>query len=116
MLETERFLIDAQRGLEDGSILFISTAGLDTAAFYLWPRAQGRRPELLLKTEFAKDSPIVSKDGKWVAYQSSESGRMEIYVAAFPTFTEKRQVSKDGRRRGALAKRWEGTLLSESRR
>jgi Tol biopolymer transport system component/DNA-binding winged helix-turn-helix (wHTH) protein len=86
----------AQQWLEDGSILFISTAGSDTTAFYLWPRAQGRRPELLLKTDFAKDSPIVSKDGKWVAYQSSESGRMEIYVAAFPTFTEKRQVSKDG--------------------
>ena len=86
----------AQQWLEDGSILFLSTAGSDTSAFYLWPRAQGRKPELLLKTEFAKDSPIVSKDGKWVAYQSNESGRMEIYVAAFPTFIEKRQVSKDG--------------------
>jgi hypothetical protein len=33
-----------------------------------------------------------------VAYQSTESGRLEVYVAAFPTFTEKRQVSKDGGR------------------
>jgi Tol biopolymer transport system component/DNA-binding winged helix-turn-helix (wHTH) protein len=86
----------AQQWLENGSILFQSTAGSDTTAFYLWPRAGGRKPELLLKTEFAKGSPIVSKDGKWVAYHSNESGRMEIYVAAFPTFTEKRQVSKDG--------------------
>ncbi len=86
----------AQQWLENGSILFISTAGSDTTAFYLWPRAEGRKPQLLLKTEFDKDSPIVSKDGKWVAYQSNESGRTEIYVAAFPTFAEKRQVSKDG--------------------
>jgi len=29
---------------------------------------------------FAKFSP----DGRWVAYQADESGRFEIYVAAFP--------------------------------
>jgi Tol biopolymer transport system component len=80
----------------DGSILFSSSAGSDSAAFYLWPKAQGRKPTLLLKTEFAKVSPRVSQDGKWVAYQSNASGRMEIYLARFPSFMDKRQVSNDG--------------------
>ena len=80
----------------DGSILLTSSAGSDPVAFYLWPRAERRKPVLLLKTEFAKTSPRVSKDGKWVAYQSNESGRMEIYVARFPAFTDKREVSNDG--------------------
>jgi Tol biopolymer transport system component len=42
--------------------------------------------------------------GRWVAYQSSESGEMEVYVAAFPGSGVKRQISTDG---GALP-RWRG--------
>jgi hypothetical protein len=38
----------------------------------------------------------VSQDGRWVAYESQESGRFEIYVAAYPAFTGKRQVSNAG--------------------
>jgi hypothetical protein len=38
----------------------------------------------------------VSQDGRWVAYESIESGRWEVYVAAYPTFTGKRQVSIGG--------------------
>jgi hypothetical protein len=38
----------------------------------------------------------VSKDGRWVAYESAESGRYEVYVAAYPAFTGKRQVSIAG--------------------
>jgi Tol biopolymer transport system component len=41
---------------------------------------------------FAKFSP----DGRWVAYQSDESGRNEIYVAAFPGPGGKRQLSTGG--------------------
>jgi Tol biopolymer transport system component len=43
----------ARQWLENGSILFQSTAGSDAGAYYLWPRAQGRKPELLLKTRSA---------------------------------------------------------------
>jgi hypothetical protein len=41
---------------------------------------------------FAKYSP----DGRWVAYQSDESGRNEIYVAPFPGPGGKHQISADG--------------------
>ena len=51
---------------------------------------------MLLQTEFDKDDPRVSPDGRWIAYCSTESGQWEVYVAAFPTFTEKRQVSNAG--------------------
>jgi len=50
----------------------------------------------LLKNDFVKNLPNVSSDGRWVAYYSEESGPSEIYVAAFPTFKEKRQVSNGG--------------------
>jgi eukaryotic-like serine/threonine-protein kinase len=38
----------------------------------------------------------VSPDGRAIAFNSDESGRWEVYVATFPHFTEKRQVSNAG--------------------
>jgi Tol biopolymer transport system component len=42
------------------------------------------KPEQFLKTQFAELGPGFSPDGHWVAYQSNESGKNEIYVRAFP--------------------------------
>jgi Tol biopolymer transport system component len=36
------------------------------------------------------------RTGRWVAYQSGESGQLEVYVAAFPGAGVKRQVSTGG--------------------
>jgi serine/threonine-protein kinase len=38
----------------------------------------------------------VSPDGNWVAYSSTESGRSEIKLAAFPGFSDRRTVSTTG--------------------
>jgi eukaryotic-like serine/threonine-protein kinase len=72
------------------SILFINQNG---RSFYQLPLTGDRRPVTLLKSDFDKDEPHISPDGQWVAYNSNESGRWQVYVAAFPTFTERRQVS-----------------------
>jgi Tol biopolymer transport system component len=42
------------------------------------------------------DEPHFSPDTHWVAYSSDESGQNEIYVASFPIFGAKRQVSVAG--------------------
>ena len=53
--------------------------------------------ETLLVTEFSERYPEVSPDGQWIAYQSDESGRREIYVRPFPNLdTGKWQVSRGG--------------------
>jgi Tol biopolymer transport system component len=39
---------------------------------------------------------VFSPDGKWIAYQSDESGQMEIYVQLFPPTGAKVQVSAGG--------------------
>ena len=51
----------------------------------LWavPMVGDRTPSLLLKTPFRENNGAVSPDGRWVAYMSNESGRMEIYVRPF---------------------------------
>ncbi|MEA3244632.1 MAG: hypothetical protein U9Q74_00605 [Gemmatimonadota bacterium] len=40
--------------------------------------------------------PRISPNGKWIAYQSNESGRMEIYVRPFPAAGARAQVTNDG--------------------
>jgi serine/threonine-protein kinase len=37
-----------------------------------------------------------SPDGRWLAYQSNETGKMQIYVVSFPALGQKRAVSVDG--------------------
>ncbi|MEO8308665.1 MAG: TIR domain-containing protein [Pseudomonadota bacterium] len=55
-------------------------AGVDT---WIMPMTGDRKPSVLLKTPFFEVWPRFSPDGKWVAYQSDESGRFEIYVRSF---------------------------------
>jgi eukaryotic-like serine/threonine-protein kinase len=78
--------------LKDGkSIVFI-----DGKNFYRLPLEGNREPTTLLESQFANDLPRVSPDERWVAYQSNESGRWEIDLAAFPAFADKRQISVNG--------------------
>ena len=38
---------------------------------------------------------MISPDGRWIVYQSNESGKSEIYVLGFPDGHGKRQISVD---------------------
>jgi eukaryotic-like serine/threonine-protein kinase len=55
-----------------------------------------RQPRPLVQTKFDEGSPKFSPDGKWVAYCSSETGRMEVYVTPYPGPGAKILVSTDG--------------------
>lgn len=51
----------------------------------------------LIEGPFRERNPTVSRDGKWIAYQSDESGVTEIYVRPFPEVGKgKWQVSGQG--------------------
>ena len=55
------------------------------------------RTEMLLSTEFSEANAEFSPDGNWIAYQSNESGRDEVYVRPFPDVDAARfQVSTGG--------------------
>jgi len=52
---------------------------------------------LLLETEFMERNAALSPDGRWMAYQSNESGQYEVYVRPFPDVNGGRwQVSSGG--------------------
>jgi serine/threonine-protein kinase len=51
----------------------------------------------LLNQKHGEVQPKISPDGKWIAYASSESGKLEIYVRPFPEVNKGRwQVSTSG--------------------
>ena len=53
-------------------------------------------PKPWLQTPFTELTPEFSPDGRWVAYQSDESGRREVYVQGYPERRGKWQVSQTG--------------------
>ena len=61
------------------------------------PLAGDRTPRTIVDRPLViHDQPHVSPDGRWIAFNSNESGRWEVHVARFPDFTDKHQISKDG--------------------
>ena len=61
-----------------------------------------RTPRLLVDTPYTEDELHISPDGRWVAFNSDESGRLEVNVASFPDFTSKQQVAG----RGGVQPQW----------
>jgi Tol biopolymer transport system component len=55
-----------------------------------------RKLRPFLQTAFDERMGQFSPDGRWVAYQSNESGRYEIYVRPFPGPGGQWQVSTNG--------------------
>ncbi|NQV35486.1 MAG: serine/threonine-protein kinase [Phycisphaeraceae bacterium] len=52
----------------------------------------------LLEGPFNPSDGDISPDGRWLAYNSRESGEYEIFVQAFPELGKKMQISTDGGR------------------
>jgi hypothetical protein len=64
----------------------------------LWivPRFGDRKPYVFLQAPGLQEHASISPDGHWIAYESDESGRFEIYVQSFPTPGGKWQITSEG--------------------
>ena len=92
----------------DGQFLMYGALNADGKQGDLWILPMGgpgtdRKPVSLLRTEFNEVTARFSPDGRWVAYQSNQSGKYEIYVLPFDASNPGssaagglHQVSKDG--------------------
>jgi serine/threonine-protein kinase len=91
LLESKRVLIPYSFS-PDGQRLAFAESGVDTS-FDLWTllldlsdpdHPKPGKPELFLRSPFVEQEPAFSPDGRWIAYTSNESGRIEVYVRPFP--------------------------------
>jgi Tol biopolymer transport system component len=60
------------------------------------PLSRDRKPPACVATEFDETRPKLSPNGQWLAYQSNELKRSEIYVVSFPIPDKKSTISTDG--------------------
>ena len=85
----------------DGKLLafsdFSPASGYDVYVIDL----NDRKPKPFLQTPRNEAVPLISPDGHWLAYNSDESGRYEIYVVPYPGPGGKWQVSTEGGREPA---------------
>jgi serine/threonine protein kinase/Tol biopolymer transport system component len=57
------------------------------------------RTAALVQTRFDEQNPEISPDGRWLAYESNESGQAQVYVRPFPNVGDGLyQISTDGGR------------------
>jgi Tol biopolymer transport system component len=82
----------------DGTLLaYHAIATTSKAGWDLWTYSLAdKKPALFLSTPATETMPIFSPDGRWLAYTSDESGRLEVYVQPFPGRGGKWQISPEG--------------------
>jgi Tol biopolymer transport system component len=81
----------------DGKFIFFTD--IDPKTIYdIWvlPLEGDRKPSLFFASPSNDSNAALSPDGKFVAYQSGESGRDEIYVQTFPASADKWTISTNG--------------------
>src|SRR4029077_10956211 len=81
----------------DGRYILFRSPSLSTGFdLWAWPVEGTRQPFPVVQTMFEERDGQFSPDGNWIAYQSNESGRTEIFVQSFPGPGGKSQVSTGG--------------------
>ncbi len=59
-------------------------------------RIEDRTRQPFLQTPFTEWTPMLSPDGRWLAYTSDETGRFEVYVQPFLSAGARSRISRDG--------------------
>ncbi len=81
----------------DGRTIVYSSQGKKTGwDIWAFPLSGESKPIPVVVGPFQEIDPVLSPDGRFVAYVSNESGRSEIYVQSFPVAKGKWQVSTAG--------------------
>ena len=80
----------------DGRFILYTQTSPDTL-WDLWviPLFGDRQPIPFLQTKFNEVNGVFSPDGKWIAYESDDSGSSQVWVQSFPAGS-KWQVSSEG--------------------
>jgi|SoiMethySBSTD1v2_1073268.scaffolds.fasta_scaffold04574_8 eukaryotic-like serine/threonine-protein kinase len=77
-------------------LLYVTNSNSTGNDIWVLPLTGDRRPYPYLRTEASENWAAFSPDGKWVAYSSTESGSIEVYVSPFPSNGKRFRVSADG--------------------
>ena len=80
----------------DGRFLAYMRNSAGSPDIWILPLTGDRKPFAFAQTPASERNPAFAPDGKWMAYQSSETGQWQVYVQPFPATGGKYLVSIDG--------------------
>ena len=81
----------------DGKVILYGRTSRNTGSdIWALPMEGERKPTLLVQTNAEERLPQFSPDAKWIAYESNETGRFEVYIQPFMNPGERIQVSTAG--------------------
>ena len=81
----------------DGKVLVYSMFNPKTRGdLWMLPMTGDRKPVPLLTEAHTEWQAQISPNGRWIAYASNESGRLDVYVRSFPVPDSKWHVSPEG--------------------
>ncbi len=86
-----------RRGSPDGKLLAYTEERPDQGSdILILPIDGDRKPRTFLATASNERNPTISPDGRWVAYESDETGHFEVFITSFPEAGRRWQVSDGG--------------------
>jgi serine/threonine-protein kinase len=107
-LSDERFLQAPEQWTPDGSTIIFAQNSAGSWGLWKTSATEKVEHEKVLDTPAFEISPRLSMDGRWLAYQSTESGRPEVYVRPYPGTGGKWQISTQGGQEPRWSRRgWE---------
>jgi Tol biopolymer transport system component len=77
-------------------LIFTQTDPKTDQDIWVFPMTGERKPVPFLQTDFNEGFARLSPDGRWLAYDSNETSRGEVYVHTFPGQEGKWQISTNG--------------------
>ena len=80
----------------DGRTLLYRVTGTNGLDVYAAPIDGSEDGRPILNSPYDEMAPDISRDQRWLAYVSTESGRDEVYVTAWPGLGARRQISSGG--------------------
>ena len=95
-LTTSEYLQAPSSWSSDGQLLAFIEIDPATGQDIWVLRLNDHKAQPFLQTQFNESSPRFSPDGRWLAYNSDESGRYEVYVQPYPGPGGKWQISTEG--------------------
>jgi len=100
LLHSGRSVIARDWSLDGRFIVYVEQAPKTAMDLWILPLTGDHKPIVYLQTPFTEDDgqffPDASREPSWMAYQSNESGRSQIYVQAIPASGAKYQISTEG--------------------
>jgi Tol biopolymer transport system component len=81
---------------QDGRWILFNESGEGNRARLAVLSVEDRKTQDFGRPPFREQQGRLSPDGKWMAYQSNETGRFEVFIRAFPPAGRKWQISNAG--------------------